>query len=127
MSKSSPVIDWQRIHERDKKREQDQMRKRYIQQKGYKTIETWECNWWELNQTDASVISHLRENFPYRRPSSEEQLLQVFIEGRLFGYVQCDIEVPEHLRDYFSNFTTIFKNTVVSRDDIGNLTKQYAE
>ena len=31
-----------------KKREQDQMRKQYIQQKGYKINEMWECNWWEL-------------------------------------------------------------------------------
>ena len=57
----------------------------------------------------------------------EVQLLQGIIDGRLFGYVQCDIEVPEHLRDYFSNFPPMFKNTVVSRDDIGSLMKQYAE
>ena len=49
------------------------------------------------------------------------------IDERLFGYVQCDIEVPEHLRDYFLNFPPIFKNTAVSRDDIGNLMNQYAE
>ena len=55
------------------------------------------------------------------------QLLQVIIDGRLFGYVQCDIEVPEHLRDYFSNFPPIFKNFVVSRGDIGYLMKQYAK
>ena len=35
--------------------------------------------------------------------------------------------MPEHLRDYFSNFPPIFKKTAVSRDDIGNLMKQYAE
>ena len=72
-------------------------------------------------QTDESVIRHLREKL------SEEQLLQVIMDGRLFGYVQCDIEVPEHLRDYFSNFPPIIKNTVVSRDKIGKLMKQYAE
>ena len=44
-----------------------------------------------------------------------------------FGYVPCDIEVPEHLRDYLSNFPSIFKNTVVSRNDIGDLMKEYAE
>ena len=54
-------------------------------------------------------------------------MLQEIIDGRLFCSVHCDIEVPEHLRDYFSNFPPIFKNTVVSRDDIGNLMKQYAE
>ena len=87
----------------------------------------WECELWSLYKTDASVKSHLRENFPYRRPLSEEGLMQGIIDGSLFGYVQCDNEVPEHLRDYFSNFPPIFKNTVVSRDDIGNLMKQYAE
>ena len=35
--------------------------------------------------------------------------------------------MPEYLRDYFSNFPPIFKNTVVSRDDIGNRMKEYAE
>ena len=33
-----------------KKREQDQMRKNYIQQKGYKNIEMWECNWWNYTE-----------------------------------------------------------------------------
>ena len=57
----------------------------------------------------------------------EEGHMQGIIDVRLFGYVQCDIEVPEHLRGYFSNFPPLFKNTVVSRDDIGNLIKHYAE
>ena len=53
--------------------------------------------------------------------------MQGIIDGRLFGYVQCNIEVPEHLRGNFSSFAPIFKNTVVIRDDISNLMKQYAE
>ena len=52
--------------------------------------------------------------------------MQEIIDGRHLDYVQCDIEVPEHLRDHFSNFLPIFKNTVVSRDDIGKLMKEYA-
>ena len=87
----------------------------------------WECEWWSLYKTDASIKFHPRENFPYRRPLSEEELMQRIIDGRLFGYVQCDIELPENLSDYFSIFPPIFKNTVVSRDDVGNLIKQYAE
>ena len=67
------------------------------------------------------------KNFSNRRPMREEGLVQGIIDGRLFGYVQCDIEMPEHLRGFFSNFPPIFKNTAVSRDDIGNLMKQYAE
>ena len=79
----------------------------------------WECEWWSLYKTDASVKSHLRANFPYKRPLSEEQVLQQIFDGRLFGYVQWDIEVPEHLCDNV--------NTVVSRNDIGNLMKEHAE
>ena len=69
----------------------------------------WECEFWSLYKTDASIKSHLRKNFLYRRPLSGEGLMQEIIDGRLFGYVQCDIEVPEHLRDYFSNVPPILK------------------
>ena len=103
------------------------MRRDYIQQKGYQIVELWECEWWSLYKTDASVKSHLRKNSPYRRPLSEKGLMQRIIDGRLFGYIQCDIEVPEHLSYYFSKFPPILKDTAVSRDDIGNLIKQYAE
>ena len=53
--------------------------------------------------------------------------MQGIIDGRLFGYVQCDIEVPDHLQSYFSNFPLIFKNSVVSRENIGNLMREDAE
>ena len=110
-----------------KKRQQDEMRRDYIQQKGYEIVEKWECKWWRLYKTDASVKSHLRENFPYKRYLSKEQLLQRIIDGQHFGYVQCDFEVLEQLRDHFSNLPPLFKSTVVSRDDFGNLMKEYAE
>ena len=110
-----------------KKRQQDEMRRDYIQQKGYEIVQMWECGWWRLYKTDAPVKSYLQATFSYKRPLSEEQVLQQIIDGQLFDYVQCDIEVPEYLRDYFSNFSPIFKITVVSRDDIGNLMKGHAE
>ena len=110
-----------------KKRQQDEMRRDFIQQKGYQIVEMWECEWWSLYKNDASVKSHLRENLLYKLPLSEEQLLLGIINGQLFGYVHCDIEVPEHLRSYFSNFPPLFKNTVVSREDVGNLMRDYAE
>ena len=57
-----------------KKRQQDEMRRDYIQQMCYQINEMWECEWWSLYKTDSSVKSHLRESFPYKRPLSEEQL-----------------------------------------------------
>ena len=110
-----------------RKREQGQMRKEYIQEKGYKVIEMWECKWWELNRTDATVKNHLRANFPYQQSLSEERLMQEIKSRKLFGYVQCDLKIPEQLKPYFANFPPIFKNTVVSRNDIGDLMKECAE
>ena len=104
-----------------KNREEDQRRKDYIQQEGYKIIKMWECKWWELYRTDATVKNHLRANFHYQRPVSEERHMQGIRSRRLFGYVQCDLKVPEHLKAYFANLPPIFKNTVVSRIDIGDL------
>ena len=53
--------------------------------------------------------------------------MQETIGGRLIGYVQSDIELPEHLKKYFSNFPPLFKNNVVSRPDIGNLMRGNAK
>ena len=87
----------------------------------------WECIWWELYRTDAIAKNHLRANFPYQRPLSEKRLMQEIKSGKLFGYIHCDIKVPENLKAYFANFPPIFKNTAVGRNDIGDLMKEYAE
>ena len=110
-----------------KKREKDQMRKQYIKEKGYNVVEMWECEWWNLYKTTTCVEEHLRESFSYNRPLREESLLEQIRSGKLFGYVQCDIEVPEELKENFSNFPPILKNTNVGRHDIGSLMHDYAE
>ena len=48
-------------------------------------------------------------------------------KGKLFGHVQCDIEVPGNLTANFANFPPVFKKTSVSKSDIGDLMKNYAE
>ena len=103
------------------------MRRHYIQEKGFKVIEMWECECWRLYKTTNTVKQHFRERFPYRRSLSAEQLLEEIKKGKLFGYVQCDIEVPEFLGSKFDKIPPIFKNTLVSRNDIGDLMKTYAE
>ena len=87
----------------------------------------WECEWWRLYKTTNTVKQHIRELFRYRRSLAAEQLLEEIKEGKLFGYVQCDIEVPENMRSKFVNFPPIFKNALVSKIDIGDLMNNYAE
>ena len=103
------------------------MRKQYIKEKGYNAVEMWECEWWNLYKTTTCVKEHLRESLPYKRPLREEDLLEQIRSGKLFGYVQCDIEVPEELKEKFAIFPAIFKNTNVGGHDIGSLMQDYAE
>ena len=122
-----PALTEEDIKRGNKKREMDQMRKQYIEEKGYNVVEMWECEWWNLYKTTTCVKEHLRESFLYKRPLREESLLEQIRSGKLFGYVQCDIEVPEQLKEKFANFPPIFKNTNVVRHDIGSLMQDYAE
>ena len=115
------------IQRGSKKRELDALRRHYIQEKHFKVIEMWECEWWRLYKTTNRVKQHIRERFPNRRSLAAEKLLEEKKEGKLFGYVQCDTEVPENFRSNFNNFLPIFKNTLVSKSDIGDLMKNYAE
>ena len=87
----------------------------------------WECEWWKPHKTTTCVEEHLRESFPYKLPLREESLLEQLRIGKLFCYVECDIEVPEELKKKSANFPPIFKNTNVGRHDIGLLMKDYAE
>ena len=68
--------------------------------------------------------NQFRANFSYQRPLSEERLMQETRSGKLFGYDQCDLKLPEHLKAYFANFPPVFRNTVVSRNDIGDLMEE---
>ena len=70
------------------------------------------------------MLNYISENLPLRRSLTEQQLERI---KNLFGYVQCNIEVPENLRANFANFPPIFQNTLVSKNVIGDLMKTYAE
>ena len=110
-----------------RKRESDKLRKRYLEKKGYKVIEIRECECWDNVQENAMLKNHVRKNFPYKLPLSSEKLLARIEENNLFGYVQCDLEVPEELRKRFANFPPIFKNFNVGRENIGKFKLEYAE
>ena len=87
----------------------------------------WECELWNLYKTTTCVEEHLRESFPYKRPLKEKRLFEQIRSSKLFGYVQCDIDVPEELKKKVPNLPPIFKNINVDRHDIGLLMKDYAE
>jgi hypothetical protein len=50
-----------------------------------------------------------------------QQLKSDVMSDKLFGYVECDISVPEHLYEHFSEMCPIFKNIDINgtKDIIG--------
>ena len=82
-----------------------------------KVVEMWECDW-------------KRERDPPPRQKwkmTQQQIITAVVDGTLFGMVECDVRVPEHLQDHFAEMQPIFKNTTVTRDYIGPFMRQYAE
>ena len=80
-------------------------------------VEMWECEW-------------KREAKPPCRPKwtiTQNEILTAVIDGTLFGMVECDVRVPDNLRGHFAEMQPVFKNTTVTRDDIGPYMRQYAE
>ena len=121
-----PSLTEEDIQRGSKKRDLEALRRRCIQDKCFKVIDLWECECWRLYKTTNTVKPYIREHFRYRRSLAAEQLLEEIKEGKLFGYVQCIIDVPEELRWKFDNFQPMFKNTLVSKSDIRDLLKNYA-
>ena len=104
----------------------DDLRREYIREKGYKIEEMWECEWWQNFKTNEKIKNQFRSNFPYKKPLSTDSLLEKIRDGSLYGYIQCDLVVPDELKAKFSNFPPIFKNTDVGRNDIGEYMQNYA-
>ena len=80
-----PSLTEEDIQHGSKKRDLDALRRHYIQEKGCKVIEMWECEWWRLYKTTNTVKKHIRERFPDRRSLAAEQYLEEMKKGKLFG------------------------------------------
>ena len=57
---------------------------------------------------------------------TQKQIIAAVVDGTLFGEIECDIRVPSELRAHFAEMQPIFKNAMVTRDDIGPFMQQYA-
>ena len=104
---------------------------RYILEQGYTLDEMKECDWLQLKRSNPIVRAFLGNRF--KRPLDNvfnmtmNQVIQGVLDEKLFGVVECDIHVPDHLKPNFSEMCPIFKNTEISRDDIGEFMKEFAE
>ena len=87
----------------------------------------WECKSWRLYKRTNIGKQRIREQFPYRRSLVAKQLLKETTEREIFGYLQCNIEVPKKLRSKIANFSSLIKKTLISSNDIGELLRKDVE
>ena len=83
-----PSLIGKKIRSGFRKRELDELRKQYIQEKGYSVIEVYECVWWKNYKSKIFVKHRLREFLPNKMPLRGERLLDNIKSGNPFGYNQ---------------------------------------
>ncbi|KAG2826262.1 hypothetical protein PC118_g22490 [Phytophthora cactorum] len=44
-------------------------------------------------------------------------IINDIVNDKIFGFLECDIRTPPHLKEYFSEMTPIFKNTLIDCSD----------
>ena len=54
-----------------------------------------------------------------------QDIIDDIISKKMFGFVQVDIHVPDHLIDKFSEFPPLFKNTEIQIGDIGDHMQEF--
>ena len=86
-------------------------------------IEEYECNWKKIKKNNIEALK-TQALWHIPKPDTkvqlgENEIIEGVKKGSIFGLISVDIETSEHLKDYFSEMTPIFKNTLVSRNDVG--------
>ena len=112
------------IRARDHQRVQD------LRDKGYNVEIMWEKDWRALLTQRPEIKTYLAQHRTFthfKKYLSQYQIIKYIQDGHLFGFVECDIEVPDHLKEYFSEMTPIFKNVDVCLDDVGEFMQEYAK
>ena len=104
----------------------------YLKQLGYRVVVMWECQWSKIVSFSVEIKSFLSAYFGkvYGRMKdgmSTESILARVADGRLFGFVECDVSVPEDKLDYFSEMAPVFKNVDLSREHLSPHMRDFAE
>ena len=104
-------------------REETRANSENIKSKEYNLVEMRECEWRQMKRTNRElqrfIATKVRRTLETVKTMSPERILNEVRNERLFGCVEVDIRVPDHLKEKSSEMCPIFKNTEISRENIG--------
>ena len=95
----------------------------YIRSLGYELKVIYECEWDEM-KTDPEVFDIIKDVVQKPTASSSHAMTQAEIltdikNGKMFGFAQVSMHVPENRKPYFADLPPFFKNVNVRREDLG--------
>jgi len=107
-------------------------KEKYVEDLGYNLKRVWECEWEGMLRRDPSMSKQSRSYITkeYGHPGksfTQREILELVKGGKMFGLIKCDISVPDRLRSRFSEMAPIFKNTLVSREELGEHMLSFAK
>ena len=101
-----------------------------MQDQGYNVEIIWEKDWQALMIHQLEIKVYLAQHHThthFKKYLTQDKIIQYIQNGHLFGFVESDIEVPDHLKEYFSEMTPKFKNVDICLDDVGEFLKEYTK
>ena len=102
----------------------------YFIQIGYKVYHTWACEFEKKKKEDKELekfCNELKIVVDNRYKLSEKEIVEDVLSGKIFGMVECDIYTPDDLKPAFAEFQPIIKHAYITRDDIGDTMRKFAE
>ena len=72
-----------------------------IRELGYSLVEMWECAW-KSRARDITIPNTYKYPTEHIYRMSEASIIKHIQRGEIFGAVEVDIGVPDHLKEYFA-------------------------
>ena len=94
------------------------LREKYLASLGYNIVSITSCEW----KKDPASKEHFSVT---QTPCTFLDVKEGIMNNESFGFVKCDIHVPDDLIPRFSEFPPIFKNTEIPISEIGEHMQAY--
>ena len=101
----------------------------YLRDRGYKVVEMWECAWDTMKKQDPEISAYVKSSyypFEHKMTVTTDDIMKSIQDGSFYGFVECDIHVPDDLKEKFAEMPPIFKNTELSPSDGGEYMAEFA-
>ena len=93
----------------------------YLKEQGFKVVKMKECQYQPL-----PLNKYLPPYYQsHKKALTQDQILKDVVDGKLFGMVEVDIQVPEHLKSHFKEMSPIFCTCDVPVSAMGSLMQDH--